>query len=119
MNGKITWSEAGDREPLTELTDDHREILRFLTDADGDDELPELADVHDYLVELEETSFIASPEWGDGWNSERRAVQTHLRRLEATDFTSTNGKGHGWSITAAGRILIDELERERDSETER
>jgi len=89
---------------MTELNRDQRATLKALVENPG----LYLRDIHQALVDREETRFQYSPDPGTGWNEERHEVQTLLYELEDMGFAEVEGKGKPWYPTTDGMKIISE-----------
>lgn len=85
----------------TGLTDEHRNVLEILRDQPRS----RLRDIHDELAARDESGFEYSPDFGDGWNEERRAVR-ELKDELANRALITNDYQQ-WYLTKDGRELLD------------
>lgn len=68
-----------------------------------------LKEIHQHLVNMEESQFIFSPSSGDGWNDERHIVKALRDILDDEKGLVTTGKTDSnitWSLTKQGRKQI-------------
>lgn len=80
-----------------ELNEEHQNILTVLQKTPD----LRLREIHNALVELENSKFQHSPDFGNGWNDERREVRS-LRDDLANRGLVTNDYQQ-WSLTSEGR----------------
>ncbi|MFC7081137.1 hypothetical protein [Halorussus caseinilyticus] len=87
-----------------ELSDEQLAVLAAVRDGRE----PELRDVHQTLVDDEDTQFTHSPDYGDNYyNDERERVQKLLHELKDEGLADVDGRGNPWYLTAAGREAVD------------
>lgn len=83
-----------------DLTTEHKNILRTLREHHG----LHLREIHQALVETENSRFRESPDYGDGWNQERWKIK-ELRDELAEQGLITNDY-QTWSLTQTGREVL-------------
>lgn len=83
-----------------ELTNEHRNVLEILQQTPGS----RLREIHEELVETEKSRFIHSPEFGDGWNEERREVRKLNSELNNEGLTTNDYQQ--WYLTESGRDML-------------
>lgn len=87
-----------------ELTDEHKNILKVLHE---NRRIP-VREIHDKLTEMEDSRFYDSPDYGDGWNEERREVLDLKAGLDNNGLVTNDYQE--WFLTAEGREAISSSE---------
>ena len=109
MSTETHTSDGSTPGPIRQLTDTHREILRYIRESPND---PHLRNVHSHLVAIESEPYSYSPEWGScEYNDERWEVKAILEALQATGLIEARGHGLGWHLTNTGTLLTQEIDR--------
>lgn len=85
-----------------DLTSEQRTVLKTLV------ENPEslLREVHQALVDNEDTEFTYSPDYGEGFNEERFRVQEKLNELQKMGLARVEGRGKPWYPTKEGKTAL-------------
>lgn len=84
----------------TDLTEEHLNILKVLEQNPHS----KLRDIHDELEDVTDSRFECSPDVGEGWNDERRAVRA--LRDELAEENLVRNEYQNWSLTPAGREIV-------------
>ncbi|MFC4990101.1 hypothetical protein [Saliphagus infecundisoli] len=87
-----------------ELTEDEKHTLETVVEESE----PRARDIHRTLIDRDDTRFEVFPEWGSGYNQERRDILASLDRLNDKGFIEGNGPGNGWSPSKDGRDAVSD-----------
>jgi len=87
-----------------DLTPEHKNILRVLHENHP---IP-VREIHDELTELDDSRFVYSPNYGDGWNEERREVLELKADLDNNGLVTNDYQE--WYLTVEGREAISSFE---------
>jgi len=82
------------------LTQEHRIFLEVLRQNPG----IKLREIHDNLVEVEGSRFEYSPEFGEGWNEERREIRE--LEMELAEQGLIKNEYQTWYLTQDGRDAL-------------
>ncbi|MFB6201344.1 MAG: hypothetical protein ABEI98_04970 [Halorhabdus sp.] len=84
----------------TNLSDEHRNVLTVL----GENPRSRLREIHDKLVAMSDSQFVYSPEFGEGWNDERRRVRELIWNLNNQGLITNDYQQ--WYLTKEGRNIL-------------
>ena len=84
----------------TELSDEHKNVLKVLRDHPRS----RLREIHDELTAMDESRFIYSPEFGEGWNEERREIRE--LNAELNNYNLITNDYQQWYLTKEGRDIL-------------
>lgn len=84
----------------TNLSEEHENVLSVLRESPRS----RLREIHDELVAMDNSQFVHSPEFGEGWNGERREVRELIYDLNDQNLITNNYQQ--WHLTKEGRDIL-------------
>lgn len=88
-----------------DLSTERRNVLKALKNRQGSP----LREIHQAVVEVEDSRFVFSPPHGDGWNDERWAVRDHLHALKDEGLAWHDENPYPWYLTDKGKRVADSM----------